>query len=81
MKKQLDTEELLYWLAENCPNEFEIDDAEGDGTATITFSTNDWDEVEAKDMTLVHEQIRKLFKERSDKERQRFKHFVEREEF
>lgn len=77
MKKQLDTEELFYWLAENCPNEFEIDDAEGDGTATITFSTNDWDEVEAKDMTLVHEQIRKLFKERSDKERQSFKHFVE----
>ena len=78
MARELDTEELLHWLAENCPNEFEIDDAEGDGTATITFSTNDWDEVEAKDMTLVHEQIRKLFKERSDKERQSFKHFVER---
>tara|TARA_R100000234_G_C4995279_1_gene177557 strand:+ start:546 stop:1007 length:462 start_codon:yes stop_codon:yes gene_type:complete len=63
MARELDTEELLHWLAENCPNEFEIEDAEGDGTATITFSTNDEDEVHAQ--TPIGEQIGKLLKQRN----------------
>jgi len=63
MARELDTEELLHWLAENCPNEFEIDDAEGDGTAKITFSTNDEDEVHAQPMTPIGEQIGKLLKQ------------------